>query len=103
VRITAARLTRGRTLAVRIRCATTADTGCAGVVTARLAGRRIGRARYSGLARGRTRTVRLRLSRESGLRSTRRRLVLSATVRDATGPAAAARRSFQARSLTRGG
>lgn len=64
---------------------------CSGTLEARIAGRRAGRVRYSGLAAGRTRTVTLRLKRPA----TRRLVRLRATVRDALGPGRNARRTAE--------
>jgi hypothetical protein len=77
-----------RRLAVRLVCRPAAVRACSGVVSARIAGRRVGRSRFAGLAAGRRRTVELRLRRSA----VGRRVVLQAVVRDAAGSGAIARR-----------
>jgi hypothetical protein len=86
-----------RRLAVRLLCRPVAAGACAGLVEARIAGRRAGRTRFAGLAAGRRRTVVLRLRRSAA----RRRVVLRATVRDAAGAGRAARRVVRPRRAVR--
>ena len=88
LRIGRVRRTGRRTLAVRLLCRPAAQGACAGRVEARIAERGMGRRRFAGIAAGRRRTVVLRLRRAHA----RRRVVLRATVRDADGPGAVARR-----------
>jgi hypothetical protein len=69
-------------------------------VTARLAGRRLARRTFAGLPAGRTRTVRLRLSRADRralARGPRRRIALTATVRDGLAAGVQARRIVERR------
>jgi hypothetical protein len=89
LRIDGARRTGARRLAVRLHCRPAASGSCAGVLEARIAGRRAGRARFGGIPAGRTRTVRLRVSRPVARRLVR----LRATVRDTLGPGRVARRA----------
>ena len=93
LRIAAARLRGRRTLRVRIRCSAAAKGACAGVITAKLGTRRVGRRAYARLAAGRSRTLRIRLTRRPG----KRRLAVTATVRDAAGAGVTARRTLRAR------
>jgi len=91
LRIDRVRRTGARRLAVRLACRPAASGACAGTLEARIAGRRAGRARFSGLAAGRSRTVTLRLRRAA----TRRLVRLRATVRDAAGPGRTAHRTAE--------
>ena len=75
------RRTAPRRLAVRLVCRVGAVGTCSGVLEARVAGKRVGRVRFAGLAAGRRRTVVLRLRRSA----VGRRVVLRAVVRDAAG------------------
>ena len=94
LRIGAARRVR-RALLVPIACRPAATGSCAGTVDARLAGRRLDRRTFAGLPAGRSRTIRLRLSRADRralTRAPRRRIVLTATVRDGLALGVQARR-----------
>ena len=77
-----------RRLAVRLVCRPAAAGACSGVLSARIAGKRVGRVRFAGVAAGRRRTVVLRLRRSA----VGRRVALRAVVRDAAGSGLAARR-----------
>ena len=88
LRIGRVRRSGRRMLRVRLLCRPAAAGSCAGVLEARLAGRRAGRRRFSGLAAGRRRTVLIRLRRGPA----ERRVVLRARVRDEQGAGVTARR-----------
>jgi hypothetical protein len=83
-----------RRLAVRLGCRVVAVTACAGVLEARISGRRVGRVRFAGLLAGRRRTVIVRL-RRSALR--RHRVALRAVVYDGSGQGVVARRVVKPR------
>ena len=95
LRIDGARRTGARRLAVRLHCRPAAAGSCAGVLEARIAGRRAGRARFGRIPAGRTRSVTVRLSRPVARRLVR----LRATVGDALGPGRVARRAQRPRPL----
>ncbi len=98
LKIGGARRDGRRALAIRISCRAKAVASCSGAVTARVAGRPAGTRRFASLATGRTRTVRVRLSRTL---PRRRGAVVTATVRDAGGAGVGARRVFHAGALRR--
>ena len=98
LKIGGARRAGRRALVVRVSCRPKAVASCSGALTARVAGRPAGTRRFASLATGRTRALRVRLSRTL---PRRRGAVVTATVRDAGGPGVGARRVFHAGALKR--
>ena len=94
---------KGKALVVAISCAKTAKKACAGAVTAKLGRKVIAKRGYKGLKRGATTRLKVPLSKAGRKlvakvkRGKKLKLTVTATVKDAAGKGATAKRTVSVR------
>jgi hypothetical protein len=103
IAVRSARLLRGRTLAVKVACARGAIQACAGRVSARIGRRGVGSKRFTKLAPGKSKTVKVKLTRKGRAlvrrvkKGKRVRFSIAVSIRDATGAGLTTRRTLRLR------